>query len=524
MGGPTDTLSVRDFAALDPPRRIFAVMLLVALVLHLPALPTRLSQWFAFLIPTPSEPDEPQQGVVLPIDVDLLSEPEPAATAEPAPAPKPEDLEKALKQEPPSNDVDENAFFDDGPGTEKRGAHEEPEHETDDEPKAPQEPPAAPPPAPHAPDAPKVLPEGKLDDVFDAAGGPGAVRAQSPNVNVYLAADVLRRRKLATTFSQLLTSVPQWNELIGGTGLDPLRDFDRILISGPQFRNPSWIVVAIKFNVTAKRIKAALEKVVARSGEGGKWLDPLTAQFGPKGERYAVLVPSKRTLWILPKKQKEDIERVREAGAFARTPPAGIVVDLKNPANAFKRAPVAFPKTISHMRVHFTPKGDAYEVRAEGWDESSLSAKQNAAFFAQAIDAIDVAKHVGDSELIPDFMKKRLSEKLRFVNDASFTTQGSRIIATAEVTDKQLEKIMSLVRLDLDRQAEAIEKRRKAREEAKAKLDEADKTIEEAKIRRLGPAVRPSASPSAAPAPSGAAPPVAAEDDASPAPAGSGTP
>jgi len=305
-----------------------------------------------------------------------------------------------------------------------------------------------------------------------AAGDAAAVRAEHPNVNVYLAADALRKRKISHDFSKLLSGIPQWQELIGGTGLDPLRDFDRILISGPQFRNPKWIVIAIRFNIPAHRMKQALDAVVKRSGPAGKWLDPLTAQIGKKGERYVVIVPAKRTMWILPESQKDDLDAVREAGAFARTPAAGIVVDLEHPANAFRGAPFRFPKSITHMRVHFKLDGsDGYRVVAEGWDSSHREAVENANFLEQAIDAIDAAKQLEDVEVVPDFMKKWVKKKnIRAVGETTFEVHGKRIVATADVNDRQLERIMRFIQADLDRRAD---QKKKSAEKAKKGADDA---------------------------------------------------
>ena len=219
--------------------------------------------------------------------------------------------------------------------------------------------------------------------------------------------------------------------------------------------------------------------------------------------------------------QKEDLERVREAGPFARTPAAGIVVDLKAPANAFRQAPFAFPKSISHMRVHFTlTDGGGYLVRAEGWDESPTSAAANAKFLEEAIDAIDAAKQLEDVEVVPDFVKKWAKKKdLRAVGDTSFTVRGNRIEARAAVTDKQLERIMRFIRADIDQRAArkkaTAEKKSQNAAEAKKRLEAAEGQIGRLKAARAQRAAaakkkaeagEEAAESGTAPSPSGATP------------------
>src|SRR5690606_1374831 len=159
---------------------------------------------------------------------------------------------------------------------------------------APEEPtvpeaPVEPAPVAEALPAPAPLPEGDLADPFEAAGDVGRLRAEEPNVNIYLAGDVLRTRALSEDFGALLTSVPQWQALLGGTGIDPLKHFDHVLISGPQMRDPQWILVTLQFNLPAERMKKAIDVVVERTKRGSKWLDGYdvpVAVLGGKPKRF----------------------------------------------------------------------------------------------------------------------------------------------------------------------------------------------------------------------------------------------
>lgn len=444
--GPADTLTgprTDIWGGVEPRLRPLLATMALALALHLPMLPTAFGYWFRMLFEDHTEePDDgPQQEMVLPIDVDLLGD-RPVS-----------DERKASAASTPTPPL--------------------PEHDTLE---AVDE--AAPAPAPKPPPKavatkprkvkpkPTPLPKGKLKDTFDASGDSGLARAKHPNVNVLIAADILRRRDLSKDFTELLTAVPQWQELIGGTDIDPLRDFDRILISGPQFANPAWIVVAIRYNkrMSAYEMKRQVDKVVKRAGKHGRWLDkPLpTAVIGKKGHRLVVIVPNKRMLWILPKDPGVDLAQLADAEPFARTPSAGIVVDLKHPSKPMRKNRFPFPKSIKHLRVHFSLKGQSgYQVEAEGWDKSPREAKLHAATMKSALDALQLE--------LPGFLTKVFGKKkLRVVGDSTFEVTGKRIYARADLSGQQLSRIIRFIKHGLAKRSAAQKKRKAKREAAKA--------------------------------------------------------
>jgi hypothetical protein len=485
----------RDFWGSRPERLWPLVAALVAaLALHLPILPTKASVWIRMLFEKKAVVDDgPQQEIVLPIDLDL-AEPEPPKRdpdAEPSSQPRASANEgRASLDGANDGDVDLDAASEAGAGTAPPPPAPEPE------PPAPlvetKEPEGAAPPKPPEParealPEPAALPDGDLADPFEAAGDVGRLRAEEPNVNIYLAGDVLRTRALSEDFGALLTSVPQWQALLGGTGIDPMKHFDHVLISGPQMRDPQWIVVTVQYNLPSDRMKKAVDEIVARTKRGSQWLegyDVPVAVLGGKPKRFVVLVPDKRLLVVLPEEAEKLISRVAGLPGFAKSPGAGIVVDMIEPYKAFQAAPFQFPRSIGRMRLHFTLAGsEDYVVAAEAWDASPAEASEHAIFLKQRIDAFEI-----DLGAVGRLLG---TDKIRAVGDTSFDARGSKIHARAAVSHKQLKRIIGFIQSWLDARAEdakaEAEKAKEAREkqiEAKKKLAEARKKLLEAKKKR----------------------------------------
>jgi hypothetical protein len=466
--GPAATAYRDGWGLRDISLRPLWAALILALVLHVPALPARFTAWVRLLFwnqPERVDDDGPQQEAVLPIEVDLFDD---SATLPDGDAVRPAD------EDDDEADDDDEGDDDAEPKIERRlveDTDEELENAFEDE-----EPDAgAPPPEVADAGAPDAAPEPEVAKADDGARdmeelSKGAIRATQPNVNVYVACDVLRKRDLAKTFGKLLESIPQWNELLGGTGLHPVDHFDRLLISGPQFRNPQWIVVTLRYNVPSPRMKRAVDAVVARSRPSGKWLDDYdlpVAAIGSKAERFVAMVPDRSLLVVVPEDEQELLAQVDAADPFKDAGNEGIVIDLLTPANAFKGGPFEMPETVKRMKVRFTLLGsDDYLVEVEVHDASPEKAAEHMPELAESLESIRVFPPIIGVEII---------------GEPTYTVDGDIIRARSEVSSTQLDRIMRFASGWLERQAEAAAEAEKKR---KAALEKAEKRKAEAEKKR----------------------------------------
>ncbi|HVK64426.1 MAG TPA: hypothetical protein VM694_08130, partial [Polyangium sp.] len=355
--------------------RAFVVALTIALLLHLPLLPTRLFAWLSVLFGDPIEMVDMEGEVVIPIDLDLVpgetrasaSAPDPGPTAaesDPAAEPtKQAEIKPKKKAEPadagpdaeapdagPDAETEDAGVNDAGP--EDAGVADAAPLDTDGGTQAPDAgaPVAELPDAGADADADAVAkveldagPDAggpKLKDPLAAAGSAADIASKNPNVQVLIAGDRIRKHELGTWFSRILVGIPQWQSFFKDTPIDPIRDLDHLLIAGPQFRDSRKVVAVMDFNVPEPKIRAAIEAIVKRSDPPGRWLEdapvPAAIAKADKGERIFALVPGKRILVVLPADAKGELAKVKSTKGFNTSSGVGIALSLATPLDLLK--------------------------------------------------------------------------------------------------------------------------------------------------------------------------------------------
>ncbi|MEM6989723.1 MAG: hypothetical protein AAF721_04480 [Myxococcota bacterium] len=91
----------------------------------------------------------------------------------------------------------------------------------------------------------------------------------------YLLLRTTRIRKLpyAKAARSMLHSLPDFDFLVRSGGLDPLDDFDHIVIASPNITNALDTFYAAEYTGSRKRIRKAIERAVATEGEVIEWTD-----------------------------------------------------------------------------------------------------------------------------------------------------------------------------------------------------------------------------------------------------------
>ena len=80
----------------------------------------------------------------------------------------------------------------------------------------------------------------------------------------------VRESKLAEDVRQLLDAVPDWRLVLGGSGLDPLRDLERLYLATPDLRR-SNLVIAGEYVGSAELPRAAVASLAAARGREATW-------------------------------------------------------------------------------------------------------------------------------------------------------------------------------------------------------------------------------------------------------------
>lgn len=402
-------------------RRALPLAIAIAMLLHLPFLPTPLLAWIsAALSLGGAELSDYDAGeTIIPIDLDIMASDPNAIDQAPTAAPTGAPPEPVATREGGGVGPDAGAPPDAGrePSSRDAGALPSVRAASGDADAGPAEDDGQP----------------KLRDPLSVAGAPGKLASKDPNVQVLIAGDRLRKHELGEWFGRILTSLPQWQSFFSDTGIDPIRDIDHLLIAGPQFRDSSKVVAVLDYRAPEAAMREAVDVLVKRSG--GSWIEgaavPAARARADRSERIFALVPDKRLLVVLPADQEDQLSKLKSMRPFSRSAAAGVVISMLTPANAF-RGVYALSPSLAWARLALTPVKDGSADLAITLGDASPA---DAAIHAQELTSTLNAMRSIDLGIT----------KIDVLDEVTFNADGKVIWAKIHVTSKQLKLIMGFV-------------------------------------------------------------------------------
>lgn len=222
-------------------------------------------------------------------------------------------------------------------------------------------------------------------DPFAIAGELGKFQKGNVNVRVHLYPEPLKRHPAGAVIAGFLAREPQWQEFLGPGGLDPLSDFTKIVIMGPQLVDSSQVGVFLEYRGAASEIRAAVDAMVQRT-PGARWevknKKPVAYVRAAGGDRVIVLYPN-RGVAIVPPKPAEQMIALSKFPALAAPSSDDEILQLmlRTPhrVRAFTRVGLQIPRSIALAKVYIsgTPNGGAH-LRLELDDESPEAAAAHA--------------------------------------------------------------------------------------------------------------------------------------------------
>lgn len=287
-----------------------------------------------------------------------------------------------------------------------------------------------------------------LLDAGDAGGDPvalsgsaGAVADSNANVSAIIYTENIRSHSLGPRIGRILSSLYQWRDFFGPTGLDPIRDIDRILIAGPQFRDSSNIVVVLHHHIPKATLRAALDQLVKRDPEGA-WLPaevPVARARADRAARYFVL-PNDHLVIVAPQSALSDaLSKKKNVSLRAAGPNRVMVARLVLPWRAFEGMPFRIPHSIQWVNVTLEtlPRGRVM-LKLEAEEGSEASAVDTAALMDRSVASIASV----DLGVFGAFLGQR---QHRFLESSHFEAKGKKIVGTILATDAQVSAGLDLV-------------------------------------------------------------------------------
>lgn len=285
------------------------------------------------------------------------------------------------------------------------------------------------------------------------AGLAGQAMDSNAAVQIFLNAAEIRSHALGPRVGSLLQRTPQWNDFFGTTGIDPIRDVDRMLIAGPQLRNSSNVAALVQHRLPAAIVEGAFERLVAR---GGEWIEhtdkkKLARAQADRAERIFV-APSPNLVAVVPK-SAEKSARALSAKAHVKKGPPGVALSayVVDPWHVTR----GIPKSLKWARVELRPsEGGGATILIEAEDESAEAAAANAPALERQIRSLSedvLGRFIGALGKGGDALGSVLGflgaggKKTKVIESISFAARGEKIEGKLVLTAAQLEDIVNVI-------------------------------------------------------------------------------
>jgi hypothetical protein len=265
-------------------------------------------------------------------------------------------------------------------------------------------------------------------------GAAGSVQADVVLVMVVVNAEVIRQHAVGARMGYLLRGIPQWDEFMSGTEIDPVRDTDWVMISGPSLINSSRDVVMIHYSAPDAVVDKAIAVVSHKYDRGGA-IDAgvpgvrATLAHADRAERV-LLRPQPRVLAVVPPSVAGRVARQLVASKVPAhiRPGEAMYLRLVNPHHPMPE----IPEALTELRMRVVPRSDQGADVFIDCDAKDAAAAESAAQDVRAM----IRRH-------DDWITASLTHGLLDHVDVSPEGAGVRVHLTA--SRDQIEALVALV-------------------------------------------------------------------------------
>jgi hypothetical protein len=296
------------------------------------------------------------------------------------------------------------------------------------------------PPKPEAPDPPPATPGPRGDIAHPVAmsGFTSQVVDDNANVNLLLLTERVRNHPLGERIGRLLVNFPQWSSFFASADVDPVRDLNRILIVGPQFRRSADVVAILHHRLPQKVLRGAVDRLVQRPPRG-RWLDtklPAAMAHADRAERLFVLT-APDVIVVAPPHLESSL--LAAPPTKFPTPPGdeAMVLHIKTPWRALIGLPFRLPESIAWLRLDVLPlENGGAELRLAAEDESAALAREHAESLSTALNTLTNPDLGALGALVG-------MRSIAFIDRVQFRAKDKHLSAQVSVTPRQLDRLLT---------------------------------------------------------------------------------
>lgn len=278
----------------------------------------------------------------------------------------------------------------------------------------------------------------------DGAGHPVAMSGVSSevvdsnaNVNLLLLTERIRRHPLGPRIGKLIVQFPQWSSFFESSDIDPVRDINRILVVGPQFRRSADVVAILEHGMPQQVVAAAVDRLVQRPPRG-RWLKskmPAARAHADRAERLFMLT-APNVLVVAPTHLERQLLAAPPTAFPSPEGDAALVVHIKTPWRALMGLPVPLPESLAWLRLDVFPLEDGgAHVRISAEDGDARQAAEHAQTLSVALNALTNPDLGALGALVG-------LRSIAFVDKIQFQARDKRISGQVRISPRQLERLL----------------------------------------------------------------------------------
>jgi hypothetical protein len=257
------------------------------------------------------------------------------------------------------------------------------------------------------------------------------------NVNLLIVTERIRHHPLGDRIGKLIVNFPQWSSFFESGEIDPVRDINRILVVGPEFRRTADVVAILEHDLPQPVLRAAVDRLVKRPPRG-RWLQakfPVARAQADRAERlFALTAP--HVLVVAPLQLESQILATPPRSFPSPEGEAALVLHVKTPWRALTGLPVRLPESIAWLRLDVIPNEDgSVRVRITAEDADARQAAAHAQNLSLALNALTNPDLGALGALVG-------LRSISFIDKIQFQARDRRISGQVRVSPRQLERLL----------------------------------------------------------------------------------
>jgi hypothetical protein len=283
----------------------------------------------------------------------------------------------------------------------------------------------------------------------------GAPESGPPNIVLIVNARVVRSHPVGARVGPLLSAIPQWDDFMAGSNIDPVKDGEWLLIYGPSLINTSRDAIVIHYNANDAVVDHAIDLIRTRSHNGAPFdagVPGVKATLGhaDRAPRVFLRFPSHVVAVVPPEAaHKQAVHWSKNAKVLMGKIPPGAAVWMKvmQPSNHLKDRdgdPV-IPASASQLILWVSPNADGTaDVRAE----ASCADAAAAADAAAKLRAFMQRQNAGLVRAITRGLLTPLEQETS-PSGEGLRADGPKVRLYVRATQEQLEAVLNAVAFKL---------------------------------------------------------------------------